>query len=365
MSNSPLALAGLVKRYSSSVRIGPIDLSLAAGEFLSLLGPSGCGKSTLLRCIAGFEHVDAGDILIGGRSILKDAPNRRNVGYVFQNYALFPHLSVADNVAFGLRRRSIDRTECAHRTGEILERVGLEKHAQRRPSELSGGQQQRVALARVLVLDPAVLLLDEPLSSLDRQLRIQMRAEFKRVHREFKKTIVYVTHDQEEALALSDRIAVMLGHGGVTQCGTPMDIYESPVSEEVADFLGDCNVYSARIHDVQEGRVELSGPAGCRWHALSRGRSFSPGTAVTVMFRPDRVRLGPPDEPDPGCVFNVRLAESSYAGERITYTGSLDTGEPVRVTLPVDQSRAALPHVEATCHVGIDNVFVFERSESS
>ena len=344
MPQSPLSLVALRKRYSRSVEIGPIDLEIEAGHFLSLLGPSGCGKSTLLRCIAGFERVDSGDIRIRGRSILKDAPHRRNVGFVFQNYALFPHLSVADNVAFGLRRRGVEKKECVRRTGEILERVGLEHHAGRRPAELSGGQQQRVALARVLVLDPSVLLLDEPLSNLDRKLRIQMRAEFRRVHREFKKTIVYVTHDQEEALALSDRIAVMLGHDGIAQFGTPSEIYETPVNEEVAEFIGDCNTFSATVVGEANGMLEMAGPNGTRWHATT-SRTWPRGSAVSVLFRPDRVRIDPSDDTVLNR-FQVTVKESSYVGERINYLGVMDCGEPVRMTGParhVFSGRITLP----------------------
>lgn len=363
MLQSPLELRGVVKRYTKAVEIGPISLNLRAGQFLSLLGPSGCGKSTLLRCIAGFAQVDAGDVLIGGRSVLKSPPNRRNVGFVFQNYALFPHLNISDNIAFGLRRRGVSRPECTRLVGEILERVGLNRHGQRRPSELSGGQQQRVALARVLVLNPEVLLLDEPLSSLDRKLRVQMRAELRRVHREFQKTVVYVTHDQEEALSLSDQIAIMLDHSKIAQYGTPSKIYERPASAEVADFIGDCNIFPCTVKEVSDndGLVCAVTPSGSLWRAAPGNDLCSVGSAANVLFRPECVRLGAADDGVPSNSFSARLTERVYGGQRINYVGTLQGGDSIQLTVPHEKMGGPLPEIGATvmCHLRADDVFLF------
>src|SRR5438093_9873671 len=216
------------------------------GEFFSLLGPSGCGKTTTLRCIAGFETLSEGAIALGGRRLDDRPPHRRDVGLVFQNYALFPHLTVFDNVAFGLRLRKVDKAAIERRVGQMLDLVDLPSLGARYPAQLSGGQQQRVAIARSLVLEPSLLLFDEPLSNLDLKLRIQMRYELKSLQRRLGKTAIYVTHDQTEALALSDRIAV-LSHGRIEQIGTPGEIYERPASTFVAEFIGSSNLVVARI----------------------------------------------------------------------------------------------------------------------
>src|SRR5436305_2064175 len=241
-----LEIRGLVKRYSPQVTVGPISFDVRPGEFFSLLGPSGCGKTTTLRCIAGFESLDSGEIRLRGDRLDDRPPHRRDVGLVFQNYALFPHLTVFDNIAFGLRLRRVAKAEIAARVGAILRLVDLPEMASRFPAQLSGGQQQRVAIARSLVLEPRILMFDEPLSNLDFKLRIQMRDELKRLQRRLGKTAIYVTHDQTEALALSDRIAV-LSHGHIEQIGTPGEIYEQPATAFVAEFIGSSNLMPARI----------------------------------------------------------------------------------------------------------------------
>src|SRR5271163_2394114 len=241
-----LEVIGLTRRYSPEVTVGPISFEVHAGEFFSLLGPSGCGKTTTLRCIAGFETLNAGSIRLRGERLDDKPPHRRDVGLVFQNYALFPHLSVFDNIAFGLRLRHIGKAEIAERVGRILRLVDLPEMAQRFPAQLSGGQQQRVAIARSLVLEPQILMFDEPLSNLDFKLRVQMRDELKSLQRRLGKTAIYVTHDQTEALALSDRIAV-LSHGHIEQIGTPSDIYERPATSFVAEFIGSSNLFPGRV----------------------------------------------------------------------------------------------------------------------
>src|SRR5580704_14206943 len=241
-----LEVLGLSKRYSPQVTVGPISFEIHAGEFFSLLGPSGCGKTTTLRCIAGFESLSEGSIRLAGERLDDKPPHRRDVGLVFQNYALFPHLSVFDNIAFGLRLRHVSRAEMAERVDRILRLVDLPEMARRFPAQLSGGQQQRVAIARSLVLEPGILMFDEPLSNLDFKLRVQMRDELRGLQRRLGKTAIYVTHDQTEALALSDRIAV-LSHGRIEQIGTPGDIYERPATAFVAEFIGSSNIFRARI----------------------------------------------------------------------------------------------------------------------
>src|SRR5438128_4559053 len=241
-----LEVCELTKRCSPQVSVGPITFEVYEGEFFSLLGPSGCGKTTTLRCVAGFERLSQGSIKLHGARLDDKPPHRRDVGLVFQNYALFPHLTVFDNIAFGLRLRRLTRSEIRDRVGRVLQLVDLGEMAARFPAQLSGGQQQRVAIARSLVLEPRILMFDEPLSNLDFKLRIQMREELRNLQRRLGKTSIYVTHDQTEALALSDRIAV-LSHGRIEQIGTPSEIYERPASAFVADFIGSSNLFEARV----------------------------------------------------------------------------------------------------------------------
>src|SRR3954463_14430574 len=257
MSGSPvpeIRLVGLTKRFGEVRAVDGGDLEISAGEFFSLLGPSGCGKTTTLRMIGGFELPTGGRILLGGRDITHDAPDQRPVNMVFQQYALFPHLDVAGNIGFGLRRKKVDRKQIDLRVGEALDLVRLRGYEKRKPSELSGGQQQRVALARALVNRPNVLLLDEPLGALDLKLRRQLQVELKRIQAEVGITFVYVTHDQEEALTMSDRIAVM--HAGkVEQLGTPEELYERPATRFVADFIGSTNLLRGVVE--RDGWVRL------------------------------------------------------------------------------------------------------------
>ena len=277
-----LRLSGLTKRYGPGpAAVDGMSLEVAAGEFLALLGPSGCGKTTCLRMLAGLVPPDEGRIEVGGRDVTALPPFRRNMGLVFQNYALFPHMDVAANVAFGLEMRSVSSAERARLVAEALRLVRLEGYERRRPRELSGGQQQRVALARALVIRPDVLLLDESLSNLDAKLREQMRLEIREIQRTLAITTVFVTHDQVEALSMCDRVAVM-DSGRVSQVGTPEDLYERPANRFVAGFVGRAN-WLAGV--ARAGGVDL---AGTRFAAL---HGEADGAAVELMLRPHRLRL--------------------------------------------------------------------------
>jgi spermidine/putrescine transport system ATP-binding protein len=277
-------LAGVTKRFGNVVAVDDLSLEFGSGEFFTLLGPSGCGKTTTLRMIAGFETPSEGKIRIDGADVESLPPHRRPTNTVFQSYALFPHLSVADNVAFGLKRQKVPKAEIAERVTAELERVGLAAEAKRRPSQLSGGMQQRVALARALVNLPKVLLLDEPLGALDLKLRKGLQVELKRIQREVGITFVYVTHDQEEALTMSDRIAVM-NQGRVEQVSAPVEVYERPTTTFVAGFIGVSNLMPATV--VESGVVQLD--SGPRIDARTDG--FGPGERCHAVVRPEKLRI--------------------------------------------------------------------------
>ena len=288
MPGGEVQLVGLVKRFGDVAAVDGITLEIPAGEFFSLLGPSGCGKTTTLRLIAGFEQPTEGRIVLDGVDMVQTPPHKRNVNTVFQNYALFPFLTVEENVGFGLRYKSLSRGEVQRRVAEALSLVRMEGMMHRRPSQLSGGQQQRVALARALVLNPAVLLLDEPLGALDAKLRKALQVELKALQETVGITFVYVTHDQEEALTMSDRIAVM-SNGRVEQVGAPSEVYEEPTTAYVADFLGVSNLMGARAAGIDgEGRCRVW--LGEFELAAARGQADARGD-VSVTIRPERVRL--------------------------------------------------------------------------
>src|SRR6059036_562824 len=287
MAGGEVQLVDLVKRFGEFAAVDGINLQMPSGEFFSLLGPSGCGKTTSLRMIAGFERPSEGQILLDGVDMAQTPPHKRNVNTVFQNYALFPHLSVEENVAFGLRYKDAGKQETKRRVGEALELVQLTGYEKRRPTQLSGGQQQRVALARALILNPAVLLLDEPLGALDAKLRKRLQVELKALQEAIGITFVYVTHDQEEALTMSDRIAVM-SQGHVEQVGAPQDIYESPTTAYVADFLGVSNLMDAQATGpVAEGCTLKLGE-----FALTAGQGEPDALgACKVTIRPERIDI--------------------------------------------------------------------------
>ncbi len=289
MAGGSIELAGLCKRFGEHTAVDCIDLSVASGEFFSLLGPSGCGKTTTLRMIAGFEQPSAGRILLDGADVSAVPPHKRNVNTVFQSYALFPFLSVFDNVAFGLRYARVTKAELRTRVGDALSLVSMSSFASRRPAQLSGGQQQRVALARALVLNPAVLLLDEPLGALDAKLRRSLKVELKALQERVGITFLYVTHDQEEALTMSDRLAVMAA-GRIAQIGTPREVYEEPADSYVADFLGAANLMEVFVAERTGGSaavVKLGDAALSTSHACPA----SPGEQAHAVIRPERVRL--------------------------------------------------------------------------
>jgi spermidine/putrescine transport system ATP-binding protein len=296
---SGVELVRVTKRFGDVVAVDDLSLTIAEGEFFSLLGPSGCGKTTTLRLIGGLEHPDAGDVLINGEVVNDLPPYERNSNIVFQNYALFPHLTIADNIAFGLRLKSrrVAEPEVKKLVAEALELVHLEGLGARRPNQLSGGQQQRVALARALVLRPKVLLLDEPLGALDRKLRKTMQIELRRIQHEVNITFIYVTHDQDEAMSMSDRVAVMR-NGNFEQLGTPQEIFQTPRTRFVADFMGASNILSGRVIAVSAdaaprasaGTIQIETESGLR--VISRGdQGMSSGTAVDFSIRPEAVQV--------------------------------------------------------------------------
>ena len=299
----PVRVERLRKRYGASLALDDVTLEFPAGGFSTLLGPSGCGKTTLLRSIAGFESPEAGAVFVGGRDVAAEPPWRRRIGFVFQSYALWPHMTAGQNVAYGLKLRSLPRAEIDARVAGVLERVGMGGLAGRHPGQLSGGQQQRVALARALVLEPDVLLLDEPLSNLDARLRVEMRREIRRLQREAGITTIYVTHDQEEALELSDVVAVM-SQGRVEQVGSAEDLYRRPRSSFVATFLG-----AAALLD---GEVQADGALVVAGHRLPLGLPPTlAGRRVSVALRPEDVVLE--GDAEAGGL-SATVVESAYLG---------------------------------------------------
>jgi spermidine/putrescine transport system ATP-binding protein len=289
-----------------------------------MLGPSGCGKTTTMRMIAGFEEPSRGLVRLDGQDVTNIPPNKRDVNMVFQSYALFPHMDVQENVAFGLRRKKVPGPEISRRVGEMLEIVDLAGREKRRPRELSGGQQQRVALARALVNHPAALLLDEPLGALDLKLRQAMQVELKRIQREVGITFVYVTHDQNEALTMSDRIAVM-NDGVVEQLGSPEDIYEHPRTRFVAGFIGTSNLLAGTLTAVADGRGVIDKGAGERIVVPLRGLPLSAGDAVELTVRPEKITLRA-EAPADGCVLPGTVTEVVYLGTATSFTVATSTG---------------------------------------
>jgi spermidine/putrescine transport system ATP-binding protein len=310
VSTSPeIQLLDLEKHFREVRAVDGVSLEVRAGEFFSLLGPSGCGKTTTLRMIGGFELPTSGRVLLRGEDVTDEPPDKRPVNMVFQNYALFPHLDVGDNIGFGLKRRHVPKAEITRRVGEALELVNLTGYEGRKPNQLSGGQQQRVALARALVNEPNVLLLDEPLGALDLKLRRRLQLELKRIQSEVGITFVYVTHDQEEALTMSDRIAVM--HAGkVEQLGTPEELYERPTSRFVADFIGSTNLLRGRIE--ADGRVRLT--SGEFVPVAHDG--MATGTDVEISVRPEAIALVPTAAEG---AIAATVEQTAYLGNTISY----------------------------------------------
>ncbi len=333
---SELRLNGISRAYGAHVALHPLDLTVRGGEFIALLGPSGCGKTTALGSIAGLLPLTAGSIELDGRRIDTLPPERRGFGMVFQNYALFPHLTVRANVAFGLKMRKRPKAEIRKRVEEVLALVRLTEHAHKHPGQLSGGQQQRVAIARAIVLEPPLVLMDEPLSNLDAALRLDMRAEIRRIHQEFGLTTLYVTHDQEEALSLADRL-VVLDSGQVAQVGTPAELYETPASAYVAAFMGYRNILKLKVDQADAGGVKASGRGISLLGKASAGARLEPGGEVSVAIRPEDVRIAADGAGAPAAanVFDAVAEVVEYHGRGFHIDALTPAGD--RVHLRTDQ----------------------------
>jgi iron(III) transport system ATP-binding protein len=349
-------LRGVTKRYGETPAVNDVSFEVERGELFFLLGPSGCGKTTILRLIAGFLMPDEGEILFDDRPVAAVPPHRRNTGMVFQSYALWPHMNVAENVAYGLRERRVDRDARLRRVEAALRTVRMLDYASRTPNQLSGGQQQRVALARALVIEPDVVLLDEPLSNLDARLRLEMRREIRRIHAESGITMIYVTHDQKEALSMAQRVAVM-SMGRVEQVGPPRALYRRPASRFVGEFIGEANVIPGVLRSAANGAGSVETELG-----VFRGRlatdALGPGAEVVCMVRPECVALGPGDEN----AFRARVVSNMYLGEVEQFL--LQAGDlELRVirSNPGDEAEPTGHEVDA--HVDADDVVILPAGE--
>ena len=346
-----LCLQRVSRHFGSAVALAGMDLTIQAGEFIALLGPSGCGKSTALNCVAGLLPLTGGSIWLDQQRIDELPPERRGFGMVFQNYALFPHLTVRRNVAFGLMMRGFAKKEIRGRVDAALELVQLQAHADKLPGRLSGGQQQRVAIARAIVIEPPLILMDEPLSNLDAKLRLEMRAEIKRIHRDLQRTTIYVTHDQDEALSLADRIVVM-NEGRTLQIDAPEELYTRPANLKVARFMGYRNILDLEVDRIQENRVSLTGP-GMRLEGVAQ-EPLTTGRAVAAI-RPDDVQVDAPEmsqgSVDVGNAFSGQAEIVEYCGrdylvDVVTSAGLLlhvrtqkrvVAGERLRLAIPAER----------------------------
>jgi putative spermidine/putrescine transport system ATP-binding protein len=336
------AFRGVRKTFDGeTLVVRNLDLDIYRGEFLTLLGPSGSGKTTTLMMLAGFETPTAGAVTLEGRDLTRLPPHKRDIGMVFQNYALFPHMTVAENIAFPLSVRGLSRSETDERIKRALGMVRLEGYEQRRPNQLSGGQQQRIALARALVFEPKLVLMDEPLGALDKQLREEMQLEIRHIHESLGVTVVYVTHDQAEALTMSDRIAVF-HRGEVQQIDTPAALYERPRNAFVARFIGENNRLSGTLEQIADSACTVRLASGARIAARAVDRA-APGAAVIVSLRPERIALGGP-APAEGEINRLpaTVRELIYLGDHIRARVELEGGESCMVKLPITQRGGAL-----------------------
>ncbi len=351
-----IELRGLTKRFGSFTAVDDISLNIGSGEFVTLLGPSGCGKTTLLRLIAGFEQPDAGTVWLGGGDVTRQPPYRRNVNQVFQSYALFPHLSVRDNISFGLRMQRLATPEIARRVDEAIALVSLGGLESRRPDQLSGGQRQRVALARALAPRPAVLLLDEPLSALDAKLRRGMQLELKRLQRQLGLTFVFVTHDQEEALTMSDRIAVMRG-GRIEQLGTAEDIYNRPATAFVAEFVGETNLIEAVYIDRTDSHARYR-VAGAQPWSFPLGEVPATGGSIRFSIRPENVELAT-TPPAADYILPATVREAIFQGAAHAILVECEGGLHLRATLrPGASLGAPRPGDRLYCGLNAENIRV-------
>ncbi len=356
-----VALREVTKRFGEFVAVDSIDLEIFEGEFLTLLGPSGCGKSTTLRCITGSLEIDGGTIEIGGANVTNVPTHGRHIGLVFQNFALFPHMTVADNVGFPLKVRRVAKHELRTRVAEALDLVKLGHVADRYPRELSGGQQQRVGLARAIVYRPRVVLFDEPLSNLDAMLRREMRYEIRRLCDELAFTAVYVTHDQEEALALSDRIAVMKD-GVIHQIATPIEIYAEPRTLFVAEFLGNPNKVAGHLRSSDPDSAILEAGASVI-RTLPPSQPIAAGADSVVVIRPEAIRIGAIDDEPRVNTWQARVASMSFLGERQECVLEIEPGFLLHAYLPAESRRAAGEVVPVT--VAVDECRVYPATSAS
>ena len=329
MSVGQITLSYVTKKFGDTVAVDDVSLQIVGGEFFSLLGPSGCGKTTTLRIIGGFVYPTEGEVFINGDLMAETPPYRRPVNTVFQNYALFPHKTVAQNIAFGLQMKKLPKTEISHAIERALDLIQLHGYGDRKPNELSGGERQRVALARALINEPTILLLDEPLSALDLKLRKQMQLELKALQRKVGITFVYVTHDQGEAMTLSDRIAVM-NEGKILQVGTPSEIYDAPQSRFVADFIGTSNFFEGTLISTDGELAEVVSNTEPPFKFVCQHReNITVDTPVTVAVRPERIDISAETNPDfPNCLRGV-IEDESYLGTTVQYTVQTDYPTPL------------------------------------
>lgn len=328
----PLRLKGVSKDYGKFSALNATDLDVTAGEFLTLLGPSGSGKTTLLNLIAGYVEPTSGRMEIGTRDVTRLPARQRNIGMVFQNYALFPHMTVGQNIGYGLAVRGISKDESKRRVSEVLSLMQLAEFADRPIQKMSGGQQQRVALARALVIEPDVLLMDEPLSALDKQLRRTVQLELRRLHQKLGRTTIYVTHDQEEALVLSDRIAVM-DHGNIQQLGSVDEIYDRPANAFVAGFIGESNLLPVKVTAVAEGKATTDAAALGRTITAPAGQGVEVGKAARLLIRPEHVVFNETGDGVP-----AEIVETVYLGELSQYGLAVESGQTITARQITDRS---------------------------
>jgi putative spermidine/putrescine transport system ATP-binding protein len=351
-----LKIRNLGKVFGGKTALRDFNLEVEGGEFISLLGPSGCGKTTALNCLTGLLDPDAGDIELDGQSILGLPPEKRRFGMVFQNYALFPHLTIFRNVAFGLEMEGVGKAEIRERVEEVLSLVRLEEHRDKHPAQLSGGQQQRVALARAVVTRPRLILMDEPLSNLDAKLRLEMRTEIRRLHQDLGLTTIYVTHDQEEALSLSDRL-VLMRDGAIQQVGPPRQVYAEPASAYAANFLGYRNLLPVRVAAVEDGRARVQTDSGVELWGTLRDR-LSPDSAATAAIRPEDVTVLPPEREERGAIPGTAdLVE--FLGRDMELNVSCGLGAPLVARDNGDWSAGS----QVSLLLPPERLFVFGREE--
>ena len=362
-----LECRGVVKAFGAFTAVDRVDLNVPQGKFFSILGPSGCGKTTLMRMIAGFTQPSSGDILIKGKSVLATPPNKRPVNMVFQHLALFPMMSVAENIGYGLRRRGMKREEIARRVDEVLARVGLPDAGPKQISQLSGGQKQRVAIARCVVLDPAVLLLDEPLGALDLKLREHMKIELKQLQHQFGTTFVYITHDQSEALVMSDQVAVM-NAGRFEQVAAPRDLYYKPATAFVAGFVGDSHRWRGRVVAAEADRLRIATEGGVALAAVNGtagngAASPAPGTMVEVFVRPEAIAIAAGGGPETNALAGT-LESLLFNGANSRAMVRLDSGGLVGVAIPQTADLGIAEGAKVTISFAARNALCFAAAEA-